>query len=113
MDKIGSSFIALPDLIIWGAAVALCYRLTTLPPNSLICRALAVISGCMIVAITVIIIVANNLTHYGVLELAMVAMGLAIALFKWNDARVEIKTRPYDPTRIPKVIARNAVSSGP
>jgi hypothetical protein len=63
MDKIGSSYIALPDLIIYGAAIVLFYRLTTLPPNSIECRILAVLCGCMIVAITVIIPVANNLAR--------------------------------------------------
>jgi hypothetical protein len=37
MAEIGSSYIAFPDLIICGVAVALFYCLTTLPPNSLIC----------------------------------------------------------------------------
>jgi len=92
MDKIGSSYIALPDLIIYGAAIALCYRLTTLPPNSIECRILAVLCGCMIVAITVIIPVANNLSHHGVVELATVGMGLAFGLLKWNDNRIKSKS---------------------
>ena len=91
MDKIGSSYIALPDLIICGAAVALFYRLTTLPPNSLVCRVLAVLCACMIVAIIVVIPVADSLNHYGVMELAMVGTGLAFGLFQWNDNRIKSK----------------------
>jgi hypothetical protein len=91
MDKIGSSYIALPDLIIWGVAVALFYRLTTLPPNSLVCRALAVLSGCIMVAIIAVIIVANNLSHHGVLDLATVGACLAFGLFQWNDNRIKSK----------------------
>jgi hypothetical protein len=91
MDKIGSSYIALPDLIIFGLAIALLHRLTTLPPNSLLCRVLAVLSGFIVLAIIVVIPVANNLTHSGVFELSFAGIGLAIGLLKWNDARVESK----------------------
>lgn len=97
MDKIGSSYIALPDLIICGAAVALIYSLITLPPNSLVCRTLAVISGGIIVAITVIIIGVANLSGEGVGELAMVGINLALGLFKWNGARVELKRASVTP----------------
>lgn len=90
MDKIGSSFIALPDLIIYGVTIVLYYRLTTLPPNSLVCRVLAVLCACMIVAVIVIILVAD-LSHYGVLELAMAGVGLALGLFQWNDNRIKSK----------------------
>src|ERR1041384_3228057 len=93
MDQIGSSYIAWPDLIICGAAIAIFYRLKTLPPNSLICRVLAVLSGCMIIAIIVIIIVANNLSHAGTLELAMLGTLLAFGLFQWNDNRLNSKSR--------------------
>jgi peptidoglycan/LPS O-acetylase OafA/YrhL len=92
MDQIGSSTIALPDAIICSVAIGLFYRLTTLTPNSLICRVVATLSGCMIVAIMVVIPAANNLTQYGVLELAMVGVLLAIGLLKWNDARTESRS---------------------
>lgn len=91
MDKIGSSYIAWPDFIICGAALALFYSLTNLPPDSLICRVLAVISGCIIVSIIAVIVVANNLTDDGVHELSMIGMFLAFGLFQWNDARVKSK----------------------
>jgi len=97
MDKIGSSYIALPDLIICSVAFALIYSLTTLPPNSLVCRTLAVISGGTIVAITVIIIAAANLSRDGVGELATVGISLALALFRWNDARVELNRAAVTP----------------
>jgi len=66
MDQIGSSYIALPELIICGAATAIIYLLKALPPNSSICRILAVLSGCMMIAIIMIILVADNLTQAGV-----------------------------------------------
>ena len=93
MDQIGSSYIALPDLIIWGAAIALVYLLKTLPAKSLRCRALAVLSYCMIIAIIVIIVVANNLSQTGVYELSMIGALLIFGLFEWNDNRVKSKSR--------------------
>ena len=88
MNKIASSYISLPDLIICGVAVALFYHLTTLPPNNLVCRVLAAVCGCIIVAIIVVIVVAENLSGDGVGELATVGIGLAFGLFQWNDARI-------------------------
>jgi hypothetical protein len=93
MDQIGSSYIAWPDLIICGAAIALFYRLKTLPPNSLICRVLAVLSGCVIIAIIAIILIADSLSQAGVLELSMIGMLLAFGLFQWNDNRINSKSR--------------------
>lgn len=92
MDQIGSSYIALPDLLICGAATVLIYLLIKLPPNSLICRVLAVLSGCMIISIIMIILVAN-LSQAGVRELSMIGMLLALGLFEWNDNRVKSKSR--------------------
>jgi hypothetical protein len=92
MDQIGSSYIALPDLIVCGAAIALIYLLKILPPNSLTCRVLAVLSGCMIVAIIMIIVVADNLSQAGVSELSMIGFLLAFGLFEWNDNRIKSKS---------------------
>ena len=94
MDHIGSSYISWPDLIISGVAIFLFHRLTTLPPNSSFCRVLAVLTGCVIAAIIVVIIVADNLSQNGVHELAMVGFGLAFGLFQWNDDRVKRKLAP-------------------
>ena len=97
MAEIGSSNIALADLIICGVAITLFYWLTTLPPDSLSCRILAVVCGCLIIAVLVVIPFADNLTANGVLELAMVGFGLGAGLLKWNDARV--KSRPSLPSK--------------
>ena len=102
MDKVGSSYIAFPDFIICGIAILLVYRLTTLPPNSIMCRVLAGLCGLMIVAIIVVIPFANNLSHSGVFELSSVGIGLAIGLFKWNDARIESQRASMAPPEFSK-----------
>ena len=94
MDKIGSSYIALPDLIIFGVAIVLYYCLTTLPPDSLIGRALALVAGFVIVSIILVIPLADNLTSNGINELSVIAIGLAFGLLRWSRARGQIKTYP-------------------
>jgi hypothetical protein len=94
MAEIGSSYIAWPDLIIWGVAITLFYSLTTLPADSLSCRILAAVCGCIIIAIMVVIPTANDLTDSGIHELSMIGIGLACGLFKWNDARVKSRPAP-------------------
>jgi hypothetical protein len=94
MAEIGSSYIALADLIICVVFLTLFYCLTTLPPDSLSCRILAVVCGCIIIAIILVIPIADNLTGNGVLELAMVGIGLALGLFRWNDAKVKPRPAP-------------------
>ena len=94
MDSIGSSYIAWSDLIIFGVAIGLYRGLTTVPPNSLMGRVLALICGLIIVSITVVIPIANDLTSNGVLVLSYVGMGLAFGLLQWNDARAETKLKP-------------------
>lgn len=86
MDKIGSSYIALPDLIIFGVAIVLAYRLTTQPPNSLISRVLPLVTGFMIVSIVVVIPLVE-LSRNGVHALSFVGIGLALCLLQWNSAR--------------------------
>lgn len=94
MDKIGSSYIAVTDLIICSVAIVLFYRLTTLPPNGVIARVLAVLCGCIVVAIIVVILLADNLSSGGVYELSMIGMGLSVGLWKWNHARVKSRPAP-------------------
>lgn len=87
MDKIGSSYIALPDLIIVGVAIVLYWGLTTLPPNSFLSRVLALFCGFVIVSIMVVIPLASDLTSEGIEVLAPVGIGLALGLRGWNRAR--------------------------
>lgn len=87
MDQIAASHITLPDLLIWGVAIFLFFRLRTLPPNSATCRLVAALCGCMVVAIVAVILLADNLSSIGVMELAMIAIWLCIGLSRWNDAR--------------------------
>ena len=94
MDKIGSSYIALPDLIICGVAIVLYYCLTTRPPNSLIARVLALVCGFVLVSIILVIPLADNLTSDGTKELAFIGMGLAFGLLEWNKARAKSKLTP-------------------
>ena len=88
MDKIGSSVIAVPDLILAGVAIVLYWWLDTVPPNSLKGRVLALVCGLMIVSIVLVIPLANNLTSNGIHLLAYVGICLALSLLKWNSARV-------------------------
>lgn len=87
MDKIGSSYIALPDLLIVGVAIVLYWCLTTLPPNSLINRVLALFCGFVIVSIVMVIPLADNLTRNGIEVLSSVGIVLALAVRQWNNAR--------------------------
>ena len=97
MYRIGSSYIALPDLIIFGVAIALYWCLTTQPPNSLIGRVLALVCGFVIVSIIVMISLADNLTSNGVDELSVIGIGLAFGLLRWNRARAKSKLTPSSP----------------
>ena len=97
MDRIGSSYIALPDLIIFGVAIALYWCLTTLPPNSLIGRVLALVCGFIIVSIIVVIPLADNLTSNGIDELSLVGIGLALGLLQWNRGKAKSKLTPASP----------------
>ena len=87
MDQIGASHITLPDLLICGVAAALFFRLGTLPPNSTICRIVAALCGCMVVAIVAVLLLTDNLSRNGVMELAFIAIWLCVGLWRWNDAR--------------------------
>jgi len=89
MDQIGTSHIAFADLLVCGVALALFLRLKFLPPNSALSHILAILSGCIVVAIIVALILANNLNRDAVFELAMIAIWLSIGLWNWNSARVE------------------------
>ena len=97
MDKIGSSHIAKPDLIIFGGAIVLYYCLTTLPPNSGAARVAAVISSLAIVSIVVVIPMADSLTSNGRDLLAWIGFMLAIRLWDWNKARAKSKLTPASP----------------
>ena len=97
MGEIGSSYVAWPDLLICGVALLLFYGVTTRPPDSLGCRVLAVLCGCAIAAIIVVIPISDRLTENGVHELSTIGIGLAFGLFKWNDARRESKNRSREP----------------
>lgn len=98
VDKIGSSYIALPDLIIWAVAIALYYYLNRLPPNGLLCRVLAVLCGCIIAAIILVILLTNNLTSNGVHELSVIGMGLAVGVLQWNRGRLKSRPALANPT---------------
>ena len=97
MDKIGSSYIAFPDLIICGVALALFYCLTTLPPNSLLSRVLAGVCGAIVAAIVLVIPLVPTLTSDGVQELSMIGIGLAYVLWKWNQARRQSRLASVTP----------------
>ena len=97
MDSIGSSYIAWPDLIIFGVAIALYRGLTIVPPNSLMGRVLALVCGLIILSIIVVIPSADNLNSKGVHVLSYVGFGLAFGLLQWNDARAKTKPTPASP----------------
>jgi hypothetical protein len=87
MDQIGASNITLPDMIIVGLAIFLFLGLRFLPPNSFTCRLVALVTGGMVVAIIITILIAGSLRPMGVLELAFIAMQLLGGLAWWGTAR--------------------------
>ena len=91
MDKIGSSYIATPDLILFGGAILLYVCLTNLHPNSPIARVLALVCGLAILSIIIVIPVADNLTPSGIRSLAFVGFSLASSLWTWNKERLKAK----------------------
>jgi hypothetical protein len=98
MDNIGSSYIALPDLIIFCVTIALYWCLTTAPPNSLIGRVLALVSGFIIVSIIVVIPTADNLSSDGIKVLSFSGISLALGLLRWDRTRGKTKlTLPSPP----------------
>lgn len=97
MDSIGSSYIAWPDLIIFGVTVVLYWSLTKVPPNSLMGRVLALVCGLVIVSIIVVIPSANNLSSNGIHVLSYVGIALAFGLLEWNSARDKTKPTPVSP----------------
>lgn len=97
MNQLGASHITLPDLLVCGAAIVLFFHLTTLPPNGAICRILALICGCIVVAIVVVLFLADNLSKNAVWELSMIAMGMCVGLWRWIDARAKSNLSPAIP----------------
>jgi uncharacterized membrane protein YfcA len=87
MDKIGTSHIVLADLIIYGVAAVLYWRLKTLPSNSAWSRIVAVLCGCSVVAIMIVLLLADNLSGDAVRELAFIALMLCVGLFEWQNGR--------------------------
>ena len=88
MNRIGTSHIVFADLLVWGSAIVLIYGLRTLRRNSALSRALAVLCGCIVVAIVVVLLTADNLNHDAVFELAIIAIFLCLSLWNWNQAKV-------------------------
>ena len=89
MDKIGTSHIATPDLVLCGITLVLVVYLRRLPRNSIWSRALALLCGLGIFAIIAFLILADDLTHGAVFELAYIAFVLCWSLWEWNDDKVE------------------------
>ena len=97
MEQIGSSHIALPDLIIFGVAIVLYYCLRTQPPNSLPGRVCALICGLMMVSAIVVIPLAGNLTRKGIEALSYLGLFLAFGLLDWNRERAKSKLTSATP----------------
>jgi len=87
MDKIGTSHISFPDVLICGGALLLIVYLRRLPWNSIWSQAVALLCGCAIIATIAFLILADDLSHNAVFELAWVALALCLSLWKWNMER--------------------------
>ena len=87
MDKIGTSHIATPDLLLCGVTLVLIVYLRR--RNSIWSRALALLCGSSIFAIITFLILADDLSHGAVFELAYIAFVLCWGLLDWNDAKSE------------------------
>lgn len=89
MDEIGNSHIATADFLICGVTLVLIVYLERLPRSSNWSRALAVLCGCLVLAIISFLLLANNLNRDAVFELAFIAFALCVSLWRWNDRRVK------------------------
>jgi xanthine/uracil permease len=87
MNKIGTSHIVLVDLIICGLAAVLYLRLKTLPRDNVWSRIVAVICGCSVVVILIVLsFVSDNLNQGAVLELGYIGGGLCTGLWRWHGS---------------------------
>jgi Na+-translocating ferredoxin:NAD+ oxidoreductase RnfD subunit len=84
MNQIGASHITIPDLLVCGSAILLLVKLFTLPPNSAMCRIVALLSGCMVVGVMFVLFFTDSLSGKAVMELGLVAMGLCVGLDRWH-----------------------------
>jgi hypothetical protein len=60
-------------------------------------KGISVVCGCIIVSIMVVIPIADNLNSKGIQVLSCVVIGLALDLWRWNDARAKTKPTPASP----------------
>ena len=96
MDQIGSSYVALVDLIICVVVIVLYKSLTSLPPNTRVCRVLAALCGCIIVA-TIVAISVADLTSNGVFVLLYAGIALAFGLLDWDRHRTKAEVADASP----------------
>ena len=85
MNQIGASNITLADLFIVGGTVLLYVKLTNLPPNGAMCRIVAVLSACAVVAVVMVFLLTDNLGRGAVGELGTTGLWVCLGLWKWNQ----------------------------
>jgi hypothetical protein len=98
MRGLGTSHIAIPDLIVCGVFVALMWHLKSAPRDGKLSRAVAVISAFAVASVVVIglapIWFDINLSEAGFKELALLGLFLAVGLLRWSYAKSESDSGP-------------------
>ena len=90
MDQIGTSHIATADLLVCGVTLCLILFLRKSPSNSIWSRVVALLCGCAIFAVIVVLVLVD-LDRSAVSELSFIAITLCVNLWQWNDNRVKSK----------------------
>jgi hypothetical protein len=91
MDQLGTSHITTADFVVFGVAILLIWKLNSPPRNTVLSRAVALLSGCAVVAAVAILLFADDLNNNAVMELAMLAVNLCLSLLTWNSKRNSVK----------------------
>lgn len=93
MHGLGTSYISSADFLVWGFFVVLIWRLYSAPRNGNLSRALAVLSGFVIVGV-IVVLLAVDLNSAAALELGWLALVLALSLLRWSGARTTSRSHP-------------------
>ncbi len=86
MDTIGTSHIAVADLLIWIITLALIAGLWKLPQQSIWSVVVAILSGSLIIAI-ILLLLLSRLNDKAVQELSYVGLLLCWILWDWSHER--------------------------
>jgi hypothetical protein len=96
MNQIGASHITSADFLIVSGTILLYVMLSNLPPNGAMCRIIALLSACSVVAVVMVLILSDNLGR-NALGLSTVGMWICFGLWKWHQ-RAKSTPATFNPT---------------